>query len=117
MAWDPNEPGNPAWMSKQASEHGGVENYLKNIEDNAKAEQKEKDMEIIKWVIGGALFVGAGCYAAGNKIYRCCINIKNRKKLEREERQQKAEESKEALVSIVNEETDDDTVNQTTTSM
>ena len=36
MAWNPNEPGNYAWLTKQASEHGGVNPYLSDIVDNAR---------------------------------------------------------------------------------
>lgn len=97
MAWDPNEPGNPAWMSKQASEYGGVENYLKNIEDNAKAEQREQDMILLRFALVG---VGALCMGVGwvaNKL----ANKKSKKK---EERKEKAEEAEKAIIAIVHEE-------------
>lgn len=31
MAWNANEKGNPAWLTKQASEHGGVDNFINDI--------------------------------------------------------------------------------------
>lgn len=31
MAWNADERGNPAWLSRQAKEHGGVENYISDI--------------------------------------------------------------------------------------
>ncbi len=32
MAWNPNEKGSWAWFTKEASEHGGVEPYINDIE-------------------------------------------------------------------------------------
>ena len=44
MAWDPNVKGNPAWLTKQASEHGGVDNFIDDIRNEGYQEGNEHGM-------------------------------------------------------------------------
>lgn len=51
MAWDPNKEDNYAWLSTQASKHGGVNSYINDIKASAKAEgihQGHKD--VLQWL-------------------------------------------------------------------
>lgn len=44
MAWDANVKGNPAWLTKTASEHGGVDNFINNIHNEGYQEGHEQGM-------------------------------------------------------------------------
>lgn len=44
MAWDPNVKGNPAWLTKQASEHGGVDNFIDDIHNEGYQEGHGRGM-------------------------------------------------------------------------
>lgn len=59
MAWNPNEKGSWAWLTKEASEHGGVEPYVNDIEENARAEAHDADMKLLPFIVAGAIGVGA----------------------------------------------------------
>lgn len=58
MAWDPNEKGSWAWITKEASEHGGVESFINDIEKNARAEAHDADMKLLLLI--GSLCIGLG---------------------------------------------------------
>lgn len=44
MAWDANEKGNYAYLTKTASEHGGVDNFIDDIHDEGYQEGHEHGM-------------------------------------------------------------------------
>ena len=44
MAWDANEKGNYAYLTKTASEHGGVDNFIDDIYDEGYQEGHEHGM-------------------------------------------------------------------------
>lgn len=45
MAWNVNEKGNPAWLTKQASEHGGVDNFIDDIHNEGYQQGHERGMD------------------------------------------------------------------------
>lgn len=56
MAWNPDKKGNPAWLTKQASEHGGVDNYINDIRNEGY--QEGHDQGVIEGIIiTGVIFV------------------------------------------------------------
>ncbi len=94
MAWDPNEKGSWAWLTKEASEHGGVKSYINDIEENARAEAHDADMKIMTLIIAGAIGIGALGKTAYDKIKQ---KIADRKALK-----QKSDAAKDALICGVN---------------
>lgn len=95
MAWNPNEPGNYAWLTKQASEHGGANQYIASIEENAAAKQHEKDMKQLLCVyVPTLLALGATTCAAAKAGYE---KIKKRIIEHREEKEREAEEAKKII--------------------
>lgn len=105
MAWDPNEKGSWAWFTKEASEHGGVEPYINDIEENARAEAHDADMKLLPLIVTGAIGIGALGKTAYDKIKQ---KIADRKALK-----QKSEEAKEALVCGANSSEDSDEEEET----
>ena len=72
MAWDPNVPGNPAWMSVEASKHGGPLQYIADIENLAREEGKEAENHKWKLIVSVAIplatAVGAGAKWCWDKV-------------------------------------------------
>ncbi len=72
MAWDTNVPGNPAWMSVEASKHGGPLQYIADIENEAREEGRDEESQ--KWklifviVLPIATAVGAGAKWCWDKV-------------------------------------------------
>ena len=90
MAWNPNEPGNYAWLTKQASEHGGVNPYLSDIVDNARYETHQEDLKMFTCIAPMLVGVGILGKTAYDKIRQTIINRK-------EEKRQKAEEAEKQI--------------------
>ena len=55
MAWDPNEKGSWAWLTKEASEQGGVNQLIDGIHDGGYQEGHDKGM--IEGAVGAAVAV------------------------------------------------------------
>ncbi|MBR5682414.1 MAG: hypothetical protein IKW96_03905 [Ruminococcus sp.] len=62
MAWDANEKGNPAWLTKQASEHGGVDNFIDDIHNEGYQEGHERGMIVGAGVATVVITVVIGAY-------------------------------------------------------
>lgn len=97
MAWDPNEKGNYAWLAKEARNHGGVENYINDIEENAKAEAHEEDMKLLVSIIVFTLGLGTAIGAGAVK----CYDKFKQKIAANKELKQKSDVAKEALTNGV----------------
>ena len=95
MAWDPNEPGNPAWLSVQASQHGGPLQYLDDITSDARAEEKAKWENLVSILVPALLSVGA---AAGIAIKTGYDKLKERAEI-RKVQKEKAQRAREALIN------------------
>lgn len=93
MAWDPNEKGSWAWFTKEASNHGGVESYINDIEENARAETREEYLQWLPWIITGAIGIGALGKTAYDKV--------KKKITAQKELKQKSDVAKEVLVNGV----------------
>ena len=105
MAWNPNEKCSWAWFTKEASEHGGVEPYINDIEENARAEAHDADMKLLPFIVAGAIGVGALGTTAYDKIKQ---KIADRKALK-----QKSDAAKEALICGANNSKDSDEEEET----
>ena len=101
MAWNPDEKGNPAWLTKQASEHGGVDNYIDDIRNEGYQEGHGKG--VIEGVGIATVLIGIGI-AAYNGIKHSI----QKRKANRNSIHQKSESAKTALCQIC-ENTADDT--------
>lgn len=102
MAWNPNEEGNPAWLTKQASEHGGVENYINNIYEEGYQEghQDGESKGFLEGIITMAIADGIGGIATFGK--RKWDEHKSKKQQVHE----KAEKTKIEIQNICNEESE-----------
>lgn len=100
MAWNPNERGNPAWLSREAKKHGGTEKLIKDIYNdgfqNGKTNGAKKGASIATLAIGGI-------YATYKGI---SLLIKKHKDKEQKIHEQ-AEASKKALLQMDNEDSKD----------
>lgn len=90
MAWNPNEKGNYAWLTKQASEHGGANQFIASIEENAATQQRDKDMKLLCAVVT----LTATVATAGTSAY---YKIKQKLDERRKVKEREAEEAKEII--------------------
>lgn len=98
MAWNPEEKGTYAWLSQQAKEHGGVDNFIDDIHNDGYNEGHDKG------VVQGA--VGAtGAVAAILLIVAGVKKIIEKYIKKKKEIHQQAEISKEAIREICQEKT------------
>lgn len=58
MAWNANEPGNPAWLTKTASEHGGVDQFIDDI--RSEGYQEGHDQGVVDGASGATFLIGLG---------------------------------------------------------
>lgn len=60
MAWDPNEKGNYAWLSKEARSNGGVQQFIDTIERNGREQGEVLGFKkAAKILIPLGIFIGA----------------------------------------------------------
>lgn len=86
MAWDPNKKGNYANLTKTASEHGGVDNFINDIHNEGYHEGWER-----------GLFEGAGvATVAITIVIGACKGIKYLVQRYKTKKQTAAEHSKSA---------------------
>lgn len=90
MAWDANEKGNPAWLTKQASEHGGVDNFIDDIHDDGY--QKGHCRGMIEGAGAAAIIIGIGF--AG---YQGIKHLIQKHKLKKQAIRERSKSSKTAL--------------------
>ncbi len=60
MAWNPEQVNSYAWVTKTASEHGGVESYLNDIKREAFEQGRQKGIkETVTTIIAtvGSIFI------------------------------------------------------------
>lgn len=101
MAWNPNEKNSWAWLTKQASEHGGVEKYIDDIlkygiEIGQNKTSKEYLMKFL--LVVPILLIGGAAIGVASKI----AYDKNKQKLQaQKELQQKSDLAKEELINGV----------------
>lgn len=100
MAWDPNEEGNPAWLTKQASVHGGVNNFIDDIHNEGYQEGHEDG--VIECAEVATIIICIG-FAAYHGIKHFVQKHQSRKK----SIQEQAESSKAALKQLCEESSDD----------
>ena len=62
MAWNANEKGNPAWLTKTASEHGGVDQFIDDIKNEGFQDGHEKGMVYGSAVTLAVVVLGIGAY-------------------------------------------------------
>lgn len=99
MKWDPNEMFSWAWFTKTAKEHGGVEEYINDIEENSYAEGYDDGASSVVALIPVVAAASAGVGAGVKWLYD---KYKTRKK-EKEMLKLRAEEAKRALIEGYNE--------------
>ena len=80
MAWDPNEKGNPAWLTKEASKHGGPEPYIQDIHDEGYQEGYDEGKNDGIKEAAAIIGAGIGLYA----LLKHKWNSRKRKKQELE---------------------------------
>lgn len=99
MAWDPNEENSWAWFTKQASEHGGVEQYINDIENNGieigRQEMHKEDSRRLPLVVSVSMVLGALLLAGGKKLFD---NYKQKLTYQKELKQ-KSDLAKEELIN------------------
>lgn len=100
MAWDANVKGNPAWLTKTASEHGGVDNFIDDIHNEGYQEGHEQGM-----IDGVGITVAA--IAALYGAYEGIKYFVQKHKKKRQEIQEHAEVSESAIRQICDEAVDD----------
>ena len=93
MAWDANEKGNYAYLTKTASEHGGVDNFIDDIHNEGYQEGHEHGM------IEGA---GAATVviAAAIGAYEGIKHLVQKRKAKKQAVVERAEAAQEALRQI-----------------
>ena len=90
MAWDPNEKGNPAWLTKQASKHGGVDNFIDDIHNEGYQEGHDKG--VIEGAELATILIGV--------VFATCKGIKHivqKRKENKKAIQQQSQSAKNAL--------------------
>lgn len=98
MAWDPEKKGSYAWMSQEASRHGGVEEYINDIHKEGYQEGYDKGV-----VDGVIIFTVVTTILGGVKFAVDKINKRRKKKYEIIEQSKKA---KSEIRNIFREESD-----------
>ena len=100
MAWDANIKGNPAWLTKTASEHGGVDNFIDDIHNKGYQEGHEQGM-----IDGAGITVAA--IAALYGAYEGIKYFVQKHKKKRQAIKECAEVSESAIRQICDEAVDD----------
>ena len=98
MAWNPNDEYSYAWFTKVASEHGGVEPYINDIEENARAEGFEEGREEAHKEDMRLFVIAVGIGILGKTLY----DKFKLGKAARKELKQKSDVAKENLVNGAN---------------
>ena len=101
MAWNPNEEGNYAWLTKTASEHGGVDGFIDDIHEEGYQEGKENGIFIGASLATAAIGVLFGAYKGIKALVQ---KHKNKKQTINE----KSESSKNALRQMYDTANDED---------
>lgn len=101
MAWNPNEEGSYAWLTKEASSNGGVKEFLDIIESNGREQGEElgfkKAVVIFVPIVGIIGTVGIALGATGVVAYN-----KIKQKIEyRKALKKKSDMAKENLINTV----------------
>ena len=96
MAWNANEPGNPAWLTKTASEHGGVDQFIDDI--RSEGYQDGHDQGVVDGASGVAILIG-GLLAIGAGVK----HLIDRHKAKKQAIKEQAEASEAALRKIYEE--------------
>ncbi len=91
--WNPDEMGNHAWLSKQASLHGGVDKFIKDIHFDGFVEGQRRGRLEGVGVASGIIFISYGTYRGIKFIYQ-------KQKAKKQLIKKRAEESKIALQQI-----------------
>lgn len=94
MAWNANEKWNYAWFSKQASENGGVKNYIEVIEKNSF--EKGKNSVLVKIAVIAPVAITAA-FGAGACI-KTAYDKHKIKKEKKKELQKQADIAKARLI-------------------
>lgn len=95
MAWNASEEGNPAWLTKQASEHGGVNNFINNIHNEGYREGHERGM------FDGAGFIAAVAVASLG-AYKGIKYLIQKRKAKKQAVEERSEAAQEAIRQICN---------------
>ena len=96
MAWDANLKGNPAWLTKTASEHGGVDNFIDDIHNEGYQDGHEQGVIDGVGITVAAIAALYGAYIGINYLVQ-----KHKKK--RQAIKERAEISESAIIHICDE--------------
>ncbi|MDE7229593.1 MAG: hypothetical protein K2N56_03855 [Oscillospiraceae bacterium] len=106
--WNPDEEGNYAWLTQEAKNHGGVTQYIEDIESNAYGKgyedgEKSGTTKTMKCAIP-AMIASTFLGMIVDRLVILFCDKQKQKKQRRLEQQRKADDAKLAIINKVNEE-------------